>query len=230
MKFFNDPNVLAFISDAQVNFIPESFDDPLTAQQQQYLKAHTGLDILQVFWRKQVHGDTIIRAKGSPADCRHAPDADAFVTTQKGLPIAIRTADCVPAFIYDPALNAAGLVHAGWQGTYKEITAKTIIMMVQQLGCSAKNLRVALGPAIRSCCFQVGQEFRQYFPKETFERDGRLYTDVIAANRRQALEQGVLPDNIFDSGVCTMCDTKNYFSFRRDADKSGRMVSVMMLT
>ncbi|MDE2010026.1 MAG: polyphenol oxidase family protein, partial [Candidatus Omnitrophica bacterium] len=55
------------------------------------------------------------------------------------------------------------------------------------------------------------------------------YADMMAANRDQLLQAGVPKENIFDSGLCTCCNT-NYFSFRRDGPKAGRMISLMMLT
>ena len=93
---------------------------------------------------------------------------------------------------------------------------------------SAASLKVVLGPSIRECCYQVGEEFRDYFPSHVRDRDGHLYADVIAANRDQLLQAGVRQENIIDSGICTCCN-KNYFSFRRDGEKAGRMISLMML-
>jgi copper oxidase (laccase) domain-containing protein len=48
------------------------------------------------------------------------------------------------------------------------------------------------------------------------------------ANRHQLLAAGVLPRNIFDCKTCTFCG-KNYFSYRRDKEKAGRMLSIIML-
>jgi copper oxidase (laccase) domain-containing protein len=74
----------------------------------------------------------------------------------------------------------------------------------------------------------VGTEFKAHFPDDVASRNGRLYLDMIAANRRQVLGAGVKPEHIFDAQICTACD-KNYFSFRRDKEKAGRMISLMML-
>jgi YfiH family protein len=228
MKFFEHWPIIALTSDASVDFTPESFDTPLGFDQRAYLKAQTGRDIPQVFWRKQIHEDGIILAQGSVSQCRDCPDADAFVTKQEGLPIAIRTADCVPVFLFDPIKKAIGLAHAGWRGTKAQIAAKTIQTMRDKFGSQCYDLHAALGPAIRSCCYQVGPEFRDHFPEDVQERQGHLYLDVIAANRRQLVKAGVLPEHIADSGVCTCC-SQEYFSFRRDGVHAGRMISVMML-
>ena len=206
MKFFNDPSVIALISDASVDFTTQDFDAPLTPTQSVYLKTHTGVDIPRVFWRKQVHGDDVLIA-GKDACAKGCPDADALITDQKNVPIAIRTADCVPVFIYDPLKQVIGLAHAGWKGTRQRIAAKTVQEMQDKFGCRCYDLKVALGPSIRPCCYEV---------------------DIVTANRRQLAEAGIPDGNIFDGGVCTCCN-KDYFSFRRDGEKAGRMISLMML-
>ena len=215
-------------SDASIDFTPIDFDSPLTVDQRAYLNKYSGLDIPQVFWRKQIHGDDVLIAEGTPGAAQGRPDADAYITDEKYLPIAIRTADCVPVFIFDPQKKAIGLSHAGWKGTYKSIIAKTVQRMQDKYASRCYDCKIVLGPSIRECCYQVGEEFRDYFPLHVKERAGHLYLDTIGANRDQLLRLGIRQENIFDSGICTCCD-KNCFSFRRDGLKAGRMISLMML-
>ena len=216
------------ISDVSINFTPMDFNAPLTVPQQKYLKDRTGQNIPQVFWRKQVHEDTVI-VVDSLLSIASQPDADAYVTHQKNLPIAIRTADCVPVFIYDPIKKVIGLAHAGWKGTHKAIARKTVERMQDVYGCQWHDIGVYLGPSIRSCCYTVGHEFKAYFPQDiTDHDDGTISVDLIGANRRQLLQMGLNPAQVIDSGECTCCNNK-YFSFRRDKEKAGRMISLMML-
>jgi YfiH family protein len=226
--FFNDQGLVALTSDASIDFTPADFDSPLTEAQRAYLRNACGADIPQVFWRKQVHGDEILEAQGGVRASKRCPDADAYVTREKNLPIAIRTADCVPVFIYDPDHRAIGLAHAGWKGTHQSIASKTVQRMQEKYATRPSGLKIILGPSIRSCCYQVGQEFQDHFPSHVKMKNGHLYLDVAAVNREQLLQAGVRPENILDSGVCTCCN-KDYFSFRRDGVKAGRMISLMML-
>ncbi len=228
MRFFEDQKVVAFIGDARMDFQPTDFDSSLTQAQRDYLSQECGQDIPQVFWRKQVHGDDILVAKNSVSSCHGCPDADAYITHQKNLPIAIRTADCVPVLLFDPTKPAVGVVHAGWKGTVKEITYKTVLRMIEIFGSQVKDIQAVLGPAIQPCCYEVGEEFHQYFPQEIIDRAGKLYVDVTKNNYKQLLKAGLKKENIYNSGICTCCNVK-YPSFRRDADKSGRMISLMML-
>jgi YfiH family protein len=227
-EFFKDEGIIALTSGASVDFTPIDFDSPLTEVQRAYLYKKNGIDVPQVFWRKQVHGDDILVVQGGVGTSKGCPDADAYVTNEKNLPIAIRTADCVPVFIFDPRQRAIGLAHAGWKGTCKAIAAKTVQRMQEKFASQASGLKVFLGPSIRQCCYQVGKEFYDYLPSHIKSRDGFLYADVIGANREQLLRAGVPPKSIFDSGICTCCN-RNYFSFRRDGEKAGRMISLMML-
>ncbi len=233
-SFFGDEGIIALTSDASVDFTCLDFDSPLSQIQRAYLQRNCGLDIPQVFWRKQVHGDDVLIAHKSfviPARAgvfKGCPDADAYITDEKNLALAIRTADCVPVFIFDPVHRAIGLAHAGWKGTHKAIAAKTAQKMHKKYDSQFPDLKIFLGPSIRECCYQVGEEFLDYFPEHLQERDGHLYLDVISANRDQLLQAGVKQENILDSGICTCCN-KNYFSHRRDGAKAGRMISLMML-
>jgi polyphenol oxidase len=227
-EFFKFEGLIAVTSDASIDFTPEDFDSPLNSAQRAYLQKECGVDIPRVFWRKQIHGDNILEAQGGVGSSKGCPDADAYITNEKDLPIAIRTADCVPVFIFDPLRRVIGLAHAGWKGTYKSIAVKTVQRMQEKYASQPSGLKIVLGPCIRECCYQVGKEFRDYFPSHVKERGGHLYADVTGANRDQLLQAGVRKENILDSGICTCCH-KDYFSFRRDGSKAGRMISLMML-
>jgi len=226
--YFKDPHLITFTSGASVDFTPVDFDSPLTAVQRAYLYKNCGVDIPQVFWRKQVHGNDVLIVNGGVGSSQGCPDADAYITNKKNLPIAIRTADCVPVFVFDPIRSVIGLAHAGWKGTYKEIAVKTVQKMQENFSSNPSSLKVYLGPSIRSCCYRVSKEFHEYFPNHVKFRDGFLYADVVGANRDQLIQAGVAKENIQDCGVCTCC-SKEYFSFRRDGEKAGRMISLMML-
>jgi len=226
--FFQDQRLVALTSDASVDFTPADFDSPLTPQQRVYLRKECQFDVPKVFWRKQVHGDDVLEATGTAWPSAFFPDADALVTKEKNLPIAVRTADCVPVFIFDPHGPFVALAHAGWRGTHKAIAAKTVDVLRKKYGSKPSDLKIVLGPGIRDCCYQVGAELAGHFPAYVRKRDNALYADLFAANRDQLMQAGVGQDHIFDTGTCTCCH-KDYFSYRRDGGKAGRMISLMML-
>mgnify|MGYP003773041827 FL=1 len=198
-------------------------------RQRKYLERHTQLSLEKVFNIQQVHGRRVVLATRRSYQAQtKIPQADAVVTQEVGVPIAVRTADCLPIFFCDTRHHVIAVVHAGWRSTRKRIAEATLQLMREKFGTRAKDLKVVFGPALRSCCYEVGKEFLRYFPQEVSHRNGRLFFDLVAANKRQLIALGVRPSGIVDRRKCTFCQP-GYASYRRDAEQSTRMLSVMML-
>lgn len=152
------------------------------------------------------------------------PEADGIVTDTVALPIVLRTADCVPVFMYDPDRPQIALVHAGWKGTQRQIVPKALATM----NADPVRVKIAFGPAVRDCCYEIGDDVRRRFPDETEGRAGRYYLDLVKANMTQARQWGAKRGNLEDCGLCVCCDER-YFSYRRQGEKAGRNLSLMML-
>ncbi|MEI8011180.1 MAG: peptidoglycan editing factor PgeF [Candidatus Omnitrophota bacterium] len=178
---------------------------------------------------KQVHGDVIWRVTAGDASRSGLVEADAVVTDVPGLPLAVRTADCLPALLYDPVRRVIAAVHAGWKSTRLDILTKTVGLLRTAYDVDPQNIRVAIGPCIRRAACEVGPEFMDYFPQDTVKTDAGFRFDIAGANIRQLLHSGVKSGNIFDSGLCTFSDAARFHSFRRDADRSGRILSVIVM-
>lgn len=194
-----------------------------------------GIDYRSLVCAKQVHGKKIEYVteanKGSGAleyDSSIAA-TDGFITDQRNIPIAILTADCLSVFIYDPATAAIAILHAGWRGTEKNIAGEGARVMRERFGSRAPELLVGFGPSIGPCCFEVEKDFKSNFPFGLINRGGRIFMDIASINRKQLLESGVKEENIFDPELCTFSENKDFFSFRKEAESAGRMISVIML-
>jgi polyphenol oxidase len=91
-------------------------------------------------------------------------------------------------------------------------------------------VHAAFGPCIRECCYQVGPEvaaqFSALFP-EWPPVEGKQNLDLAEGNRRHLLAGGVPAEQIFDSGLCTACLTEHFFSYRREPQNPGRMISAI---
>jgi len=219
-------NVAAFTSDASIDFKFKENQTTLMDDQRRYLSESMGVgDVVNI---RQVHGKAVVKASKDLVGDADINDADAIVTDEVDVPIAIRTADCVPVFLYDPAHQAIGIVHAGWQSTQKKIVQETLKTMRQEYGTNPEDVQVILGPAIQEKSFEVTEEFKEYFPDEIKKEGGKLYVDVPQANKNQLKALGVKEENIHDKGEDTYSQNK-YFSFRRDGDAAGRMIHVLML-
>ena len=183
----------------------------------------------------QVHGSSIAyvtqkdRGRGALEPATALNGIDALVTDVKKLPLSVFTADCPPVFLYDPNRPAAGLVHAGWRGTRIGILTETLRLMEKIFSTQPQSLKAAFGPSIRSCCYKVGKEFSEFFSEGLFKKGTDYYLDLAAVNTRQLLNYGVVQDNIFDCGLCTFHRREEFFSYRREGESCGRMMSVAML-
>ena len=226
---FFPPHVVTFTSDRRTDFKLTDNSTPLTRLQSASLTRQLGFRLPEILTIRQVHGNKIIMAaQSAPRRPAALEDADGILTDRREVAIAVRTADCLSVFIYDPPHEAIGLVHAGWRGTRQEIVVQTVTLMRKQWKSNPGDLRVAFGPAIRSCCYRVGAPFLEYFPRETVKRKQGYFFDLPAANKNQMIGSGISERNILDCAVCTHCEAE-CFSYRREGDAAGRMISLMML-
>jgi hypothetical protein len=109
---------------------------------------------------KQIHSD-IVHCVSDPPD--HVLAGDGLITRTPGILLAVLTADCLPIIVVDTRLHAVGVFHAGWRGTLKRIAEKGVGEMRRQFGSRPTDLKAAIGPGIRACCYQVGAEIRDKF-------------------------------------------------------------------
>lgn len=154
--------------------------------------------------------------------------ADAVITDRKGILIGVQTADCVPVLLYDAKRHIVGAVHAGWRGTAAGILGNTIQAMSDRFYSSPDDILIAVGTAIRWCCYNVGYEVIEAVSKATgegeyFIKRGEKYClDLPTANKYQALYSGVPADNIWMSEECTSCLPEKYYSYRYAKGVTGR--------
>ena len=109
---------------------------------------------------RQCHGDAIHRVDAAPGQ---ALRGDALITRKPGLLLAVQTADCVPILLADRRQRVVAAVHAGWRGTLARIAEKALGRMKMEFDTRAEDVVAALGPAIGSCCYEVGPEVAQAF-------------------------------------------------------------------
>ena len=175
----------------------------------------------------QIHSSTVhIRAADTASSER--PRADALLTRDAGRLLTIRIADCVPMLFIDERRRAVGAVHAGWRGAAKQIAACAVAEMRRNFGSQPEDIEVAIGPAIGVCCYEVGPEVAaQFSPSSVRPRQPHPYLDLIAENRRQLIDYGLIGERIHAAALCTHCDAKSFHSYRRDGDASGRMLALV---
>ena len=123
---------------------------------------------------RQIHSDIIRFVDSIPNE---PLTGDGLITATPGLLLAIQTADCLPVILVDPKHHAVGVFHAGWRGTVKRIVEKGVGEMHRCFGSRPRDLKVAIGPGIQGCCYEVGEEVRIKFESQ-FAYASSLFREV----------------------------------------------------
>ncbi|MCA6364385.1 MAG: peptidoglycan editing factor PgeF [Bacteroidetes bacterium] len=200
-----------------------SDDEPARIAQNRALFLQSlGIGDAAVAWMRQVHGAEVGVAQAGPQTC------DALVTNEKNIVLAVSTADCYPLLLHDPVNNVIGAAHAGWRGTLARIGAATVKAMCA-LGASPQHICAAIGPGICGEKYEVSEDviaqFRQAGFPHSIHQNRML--DLARANSFVLEECGINGNHIDTLHRCSTED--DFFSFRRDNGKTGRMWSVIML-
>jgi YfiH family protein len=213
-----------------------SWDTPARVQEnrQRLLRA---LEIPQgrLITLHQIHSERVHIIRKAPEQWDR-PEGDAIITDVAGAALAIQTADCTPILIADPGTRTVAAVHSGWKGTLARLLLKAVESMCSALGCDVRRLVVAVGPSIRSCCYEVGGDvadmYRAQYPgvplaQECAHRPGKYMLDLLCALQVQIEEAGIPASNLHDLGACTLCRNDEFFSYRAEGKHSGRMMAVI---
>lgn len=174
----------------------------------------------------QVHG-AVVHEASAPTGTQ----GDALITRESGRPIGVFVADCVPILLEDRRTGAVAAIHAGWRGTASRIVQEAIKALTVRYGSRPGDLVAAIGPSIGACCYQVGREVVEALSSlptpSTIVHDvpEGPKVDLQEANRQLLAELGI--GTIHVSGLCTACDPSLFFSYRRDGERSGRMLAAI---
>lgn len=221
-------NVKALTSNDTIDFTLSGSPSMLNEQQILFLNQELGEKIEDFYSIKQVHGNAVVHLKNNNFDKSMIEEADAVMTDVAGVAIGVRTADCLPMLMVDPKHHAVAAVHAGWKGTELNIACTTLEAMSGAFGSHPEDIKVVFGPCIRECCYKVGEEFLRIFSNDTTYKEGYPYFNLPGANLRQLQAAGVNLKNVSDGGICTCCQ-KGFYSYRRNKEKAGRMLHLILL-
>lgn len=154
------------------------FISALTALAERKSPSSTGQPPLVTL--RQIHSDLIQRIAEIPQS--NAPLAgDGMVTDVPEILLGILAADCLPVIIADPKRRAIGVFHAGWRGTAKRIVEKGVGEMHRWFGSESRDLKAAIGPGIRGCCYAVGPEVQSTFEAQ-FSYGSELFHETKEQN------------------------------------------------
>ncbi len=183
------------------------------------LRSATGLSRLARC--RQVHGARVAGLTGAVAD-REGGDADALVTGDDDLLLAVTVADCVPVFVVDPDRRLLGLAHAGWRGTAAGVVESTLAAL-EGLGARPESMHMHLGPAICGRCYEVGPEVPAALGDVPA---GARRVDLRGVIVRRARAAGVRAGQVTVSGHCSRCARERFYSYR-GGDRGRRMCAFL---
>ena len=195
----------------------------------------------------QTHTDTVKCVKDEEAGIctKEFKDVDALVTNKKDRILSISVADCIDIIFFDPVKRVIANTHSGWKGTYKLISNKTVENMVDNYMCNPKDIICCIGPSIRKCHFEVDKDLAEKFyekfrylskideiiSKGRQENGNQKYNiDTVLINKDTMLQIGLKEENIIDCGLCTVCNSDKFHSYRVDKEISGRNTGIITLT
>jgi YfiH family protein len=137
--------------------------DNVSENRKRFLTA-IGAGAMRAVTLRQVHSDIAHQIGSSnPNTGAEAPKGDALLTRERGVLLAIQTADCIPILLVDTKRKAVAAIHAGWRGTLQRIAAKTLGRMQMEFGSQPTDVIAALGPGIGRCCYEVGHDVAGQF-------------------------------------------------------------------
>ncbi|MBB5883613.1 peptidoglycan editing factor PgeF [Xanthomonas sp. LMG 8992] len=206
-------------------------DDPATVQRNRDELAERLALPTPPHWLRQVHGVQVLRFDGPPhgTGIDAEPTADAAVTAEPGVVLAILTADCLPVVFAARDGSEVGAAHAGWQGLAGGVLEAT----VAALRTPPAQLQAWLGPAAGPQHYEIGVEVREAFLRHdpaaaaafVDTRPGHWRVDLYALARQRLVAAGIAPEQIHGGGLCTIADAQRFYSYRRDRH-SGRMATL----
>ncbi|WP_030186510.1 peptidoglycan editing factor PgeF [Streptomyces violaceorubidus] len=204
-------------------------DDPAAVTANRELAAKSlGVDPTRVVWMNQVHGADVV-VVDAPWGDRPVPRVDAVVTAERGLALAVLTADCVPVLLADPVSGVAAAAHAGRPGLVAGVVPAAVRAMTE-LGADPARIVARTGPAVCGRCYEVPEEMRADVsavePAAYADTSwGTPALDVGAGVHAQLARLGVR--DRAQSPVCTR-ESADHFSYRRDRT-TGRLAGYVWL-
>ncbi len=219
-------------------------DDETVLKNVELFSNAVGIDPTKLISVPQIHSNDVKFVSENEAGCGVLKKADfecdGYISETSGLPIGVKTADCVPILLEardkNGAVLAVSAVHAGWRGTAERIAERAVEKLCS-LGAEPQYIYAAIGACIDECCYEVGEDFARAiaeklgkaYENEFVKRlpDGSLRADLKGMNMSLLQEAGVPASNIDVSPYCTCCSHELFYSHRRQKGQRGAHLNLI---
>ena len=235
---FDSLNLARSVGDDRVN----------VSENHRRLASDVGYEADALFEVSQVHGAVVrVIGAGDVPERVRLEEADAIVANGEAIArgaaeprrvsnvvVGVRVADCLPLLLADVRTGAVAAVHCGWRSVAASIVDRTLDALFAA-GTAAADLRAAIGPHIRACCFEVGDEVVTALEAVAHGvhfvapavATAKPHVELAAIVATQLEARGVRAAQRDDTGGCTRCDAARFYSVRRDGARSGRHLAVI---
>ncbi|MBR2786886.1 MAG: laccase domain-containing protein [Clostridia bacterium] len=168
-------------------------------------------------------------------------DTDGLVTNVKGVVLGTSNADCILLIFFDPVKMVIANVHSGWRGTFQKIAVNAVDKMTKEYGSNPKDIICCICPSIRKCHFEVEKDVKDWceesfgytnqtnnFIEYVGNKNGKdkWVIDTVLINKIILQDAGLLPENIVDSGLCSVCNSDLIHSYRVEGKEYGLCTAV----
>lgn len=187
---------------------------------------------------RQVHGTRVVRIGAAHAAAGVAVhEADAAVTSERGVACVVQAADCLPVLLAAPDGRAVGAAHAGWRGLAAGVVEAAVDAVRSAAGCTPDEVSAWLGACIGVDAFEVGADVlvafgvdpgrashgaHRFIPKGC----GKWHADLAGLARDRLAAAGLV--TVGGGDWCTVSDPERFFSYRRDGT-TGRMAAAIWI-
>lgn len=166
---------------------------------------------------------------------------DGLITNQKDMILSTTNADCILLLFFDPVKKVIANTHSGWRGTLQRISIKTVKKMKKEFGSQPKDILCCICPSIRKCHFEVDKEVKDRFEKEFDDIDNidevieetkpnqKWNIDTVKINQILLKKEGLKPENIIDSKICSVCHSDLVHSYRVEKQGYGLNTALIEL-
>jgi hypothetical protein len=204
-------------------------DEFITLINEQKLFKNFNLNSNNLFLGEQKHTANFFEIIPNSLPLDLIKNNDGFYSKVSNVGMGVYTADCMPIFVVLPSKKISALLHSGWKGIELDITGKCIAEIKQKYSVCNSEIFIVIGPHLKTCCYEVGEEFKQKFEvEERFVKGEKKYfLDMQKNFLNKMIDIGLDKNNIKFSNFCTGCNNDLFYSYRFYNSTDKRMLSVL---
>lgn len=220
-----------------LSFVVATGDEPAAVLENRRRAARAiGVAVEKLYYLSQVHGTAARLLTGDEGwDEVLRSTGDITVSRTPGVACGVRSADCVTVLLGAVESGAVAAIHSGWKGTVLDAVGAGVRALRETLGSPAQaEIVAAVGPHIEGCCFEVGDDVAAQLAacsslgeRAVIRGGARARVDLRRIIHAQLEAAGIAAGAIDDVPGCTVCDRARFFSYRRDGQVGGRLLSAI---